>query len=423
MPNKAIIRLSGVARNPANGFPARLLGQSFDQMILQRQWAQEELEARVQDRTAELVEVNEVMDLVDEVARIVTSTLNIGEVYEKFTQELKKLVNFDRASINVIDQEAGTATLKFLFGPARAGHAVGTVSSLQDSENQTVLETGQTLLREDAAVVQYAADLGHANNGLRAAVRVPLISNGKIFGTISLRSREVDVYGPREQAILERLAEQIAPAIENSQLYGQLQASMEEMALADEVARIVTSTLDIGEVYEKFALEVKKLVDFDVMNINLIDREAADFTTRYLVGGGPARAPTWRYQTPGGHPDPTCYRNRSDPGAVRHGRKPAFPKRAGRCQSRVAFQHRTALDLQRGSLRNPQFEKSSAQHIWSRRAGYSRAAGRPNRSGLAKRPAVRGNPDGKGTHCCHPGPAGSGIRNRRRRHCCCRFFR
>ena len=86
-------------------------------MILQRQWAQEELEARVQDRTAELVEVNEVMDLVDEVARIVTSTLNIGEVYEKFTQELKKLVNFDRASINVIDQEAGTATLKFLFGP------------------------------------------------------------------------------------------------------------------------------------------------------------------------------------------------------------------------------------------------------------------------------------------------------------------
>ena len=141
------------------------------------------------------------------------------------------------------------------------------------------------MLREYAAVVQYAANLGHANNGLRAAVRVPLISNGKIFGTISLRSREVDVYGPREQAILERLAEQIAPAIENSQLYGQLQASMEEMALADEVARIVTSTLDIGEVYEKFALEVKKLVDFDVMNINLIDREAADFTTRYLVGG------------------------------------------------------------------------------------------------------------------------------------------
>ena len=29
MPNKAIIRLSGVARNPANGFPARLLGTPF----------------------------------------------------------------------------------------------------------------------------------------------------------------------------------------------------------------------------------------------------------------------------------------------------------------------------------------------------------------------------------------------------------
>jgi len=37
------------------------------------------------------------------------------------------------------------------------------------------------------------------------------------------------------------------------------------------VARIITSTLNIDEVYEKFALEVKKLVDFDRMNVNLID--------------------------------------------------------------------------------------------------------------------------------------------------------
>ena len=30
MPHKTIIRLSGVARNPANGFPARLLGHLID---------------------------------------------------------------------------------------------------------------------------------------------------------------------------------------------------------------------------------------------------------------------------------------------------------------------------------------------------------------------------------------------------------
>ena len=35
---------------------------------------------------------------------------------------------------------------------------------------------------------------------------------------------------------------------------------MAEMAVADEVARILTATLDIAEAYEKFAQEMKKLV-------------------------------------------------------------------------------------------------------------------------------------------------------------------
>ena len=70
------------------------------------------------------------MDLTDEVARIVTSALNIDEVFESFALEMKKLVDFDRASINVIDQDAGTVTLKCLIGPAREGRSVGTVSSI-----------------------------------------------------------------------------------------------------------------------------------------------------------------------------------------------------------------------------------------------------------------------------------------------------
>ena len=43
---------------------------------------------------------------------------------------------------------------------------------------------------------------------------------------------------------------------------------------ADEVARIVTSTLDIEQVFEKFSAEVKKLVDFDRMVVHEIDTEA-----------------------------------------------------------------------------------------------------------------------------------------------------
>jgi hypothetical protein len=68
-----------------------------------------------------------------------------------------------------------------------------------------------------------------------------------------------------------------ARTAEITQLYRERELVAEEKAVADEVARIAASTLDIDQVYQKFAAEVKKLVDFDRISINLIDHAACTF--------------------------------------------------------------------------------------------------------------------------------------------------
>ena len=40
------------------------------------------------------------IEVIGEVAKIITSNLDIGQVYERLTEEIKKLVDFDRTSIN-----------------------------------------------------------------------------------------------------------------------------------------------------------------------------------------------------------------------------------------------------------------------------------------------------------------------------------
>jgi GAF domain-containing protein len=65
--------------------------------------------------------------------------------------------------------------------------------------------------------------------GLRSSIMLHLKSRGRIIGTLSLRSRKVGAYGPREQAILEWLADLITPAIENSELYAQTKRAEEEL--------------------------------------------------------------------------------------------------------------------------------------------------------------------------------------------------
>ena len=216
-----------------------ILGQSFNEMIAQRQQAYEELEIRVRERTAELSQVNEVMGLADEVGRIVTSTLNIDEVFERFAFEVKKLVDYDRMNINLIDHEAGTFRVKYLVGEDLPGRHPGRARPLAGTRIQHILETGRTLVRADISEASgFPGDLVDAEAGLRSAIMVPLVSKGQIVSTLGLRSLSTATYGPREQAILERLANQIAPALENARLHEERVRAEEQLSHAQKMESV-----------------------------------------------------------------------------------------------------------------------------------------------------------------------------------------
>ena len=92
-----------------------------------------------------------------------------------------------------------------------------------------------------------------------------------------MRANRPGAFGPREQGIIARLANQIAPAVENAmlleqmleaqqtqrRLFEELTARNEEMALVDRIAGIIASSTNIDDVYSYFFDELKKLVDFD----------------------------------------------------------------------------------------------------------------------------------------------------------------
>ena len=46
-----------------------------------------------------------------------------------------------------------------------------------------------------------------------------MLNKNEVVGTFTLWSTELNAYGPREQRIVERLVDQIEPAIENARLY------------------------------------------------------------------------------------------------------------------------------------------------------------------------------------------------------------
>ena len=175
------------------------------------------LSAEIEQRAKEI-------EVTSEVAQVITSTLDVNHVYEQFAAEVKKLVDFDRVDICVIDSEKGVITVKYLLGPTQPGRRGGDTKLLEGTETQQVMATAQTLIREDiASDPSFPVDQDLLKIGMRSSIIVPLISKDCVIASLSLRSRRLGDYGVREQVILERLASQIAPAVENSYLFKEVQ--------------------------------------------------------------------------------------------------------------------------------------------------------------------------------------------------------
>ena len=220
-----------------------VLTLAFNQMTGQLQEAHDDLDQRVEERTEELRRIQEAerrlaeeTTLLSQVGQIVSSTLDIDEVYERFAAQMKKLVDFDRLAINIVDQDAGVFVFRYASGLVQPGRQVPDVVALPNTQTEHVIATGQALIRGDiVSDRQFARDSLSVELGFRSTIMVPLFHKGRILGTLSLRSLRVNAYGSREQSILERLSDYIAPAIENSELY--FQKTKAEEALRDSEER------------------------------------------------------------------------------------------------------------------------------------------------------------------------------------------
>lgn len=58
----------------------------------------------------------------------------------------------------------------------------------------------------------------------------------------------------------------------------------EEKTIMAEIGRIISSSLEINEVYERFAEEVKKLISFDRVAINIVNIKEGMITDIYVTG-------------------------------------------------------------------------------------------------------------------------------------------
>ena len=204
--------------------------------ITERKRAEEALK-KSEENARQLAQENAIMA---EIGRIISSTLNIDEVYESFAEEVRKLISFDRIVINIIDTEKDTVKNVYIAGEEVQDRNVEEIYPLEGSGNAEMVRTKSTLLIQTEDFSEYKDRfpmlLSTFQAGFRSIMNVPLFSKGEIIGGLLLRSRKPYAYTDKDVRLAERIGSQIAGAIANAQLYTErIQAEEERAALEEQL--------------------------------------------------------------------------------------------------------------------------------------------------------------------------------------------
>lgn len=237
-----------------------------------------------------------------EIGRVISSSPDIQEVYEGFAEQVRNIIPFERLVINSVDLEAGTVTTLYQSGADIPEWAPGMVRALANSPTERVAKNARGLIftpdSPESVEEAFANQSPVMVRGMKWLVAVPLISRNEVIGTLHFRSSDPEAYSESCLEIAERIASQIAGAVANSLLYAkqmETQAALEdtlnfeqrlvqEQSLFAEIGRIISSSMDINEVYEDFANQVQHLITFDRISLALLNRENDTLVNAYVLG-------------------------------------------------------------------------------------------------------------------------------------------
>lgn len=205
-----------------------ILANSFNQMTVQIQELVEGLEARVADRTQELEKRAVQLQAAAEVGKAVASTRDLDELLQQVTNLISERFDYYHVGIFLLDSTGENAVL-------RASNSIGGRRMMERGHALAVGQKGivgyVTGNREPRIAMDVGQDAVFFDNpdlpATRSEMALPLIAGGKLLGALDVQSTMEAAFTQDDIATLQVLADQVAIAIENANLFAETQNALE----------------------------------------------------------------------------------------------------------------------------------------------------------------------------------------------------
>ena len=172
--------------------------------------------------------------LLAHIGRIITSSADIDEIYDRFAEAVTSAIPADRLSIVVVDNDDWQHKARYYAGIDVPLATLDVWRPLDGQVIESVVRSQQPQIVNERNVAAILALSPRLQDGVAAGLRtwmdVPVILEQTVVAVMRFMSRTPNAYDARSQAIAVLIAAQIAGPVANAQSVESLLATQDELA-------------------------------------------------------------------------------------------------------------------------------------------------------------------------------------------------
>jgi phosphoserine phosphatase RsbU/P len=217
--------------------------------------------------------------LLLEVADVVNTTLDLDTTLRRVAELVRKVIDYEIFGILLLNEK--TQELYFRFS---VGHSSEVAERIRVKVGEGV--TGVAAQRAEAVLVaDVAKDPRYisAVPNVRSELAVPLIVKNRVIGVIDIESPQPDHFTEEHKRLLTLIASRMAVGIENARLYTRMTRQTKTLQLLNEIARELTSILNLDELLKRVGELLSQLIDFQMFSILLLDPAGEKLQHRFSL--------------------------------------------------------------------------------------------------------------------------------------------
>jgi PAS domain S-box-containing protein len=214
-------------------------------------------------------------------------SLDLDQICDRVLKIVSEVLDFDNCAIMLLNDETNELNISAQMGyPADVG---GITIPLAGDKGLTaeVARTGRPIYVPDVTRDgRYVQGIPEA----RSELAVPLAVKNRVIGVLNVESAEVDAFGEQDMQLLGTLGYHTSIAIQTSSLFEKVTQKALELSAVIEIAKALTSSVDIEVLKPTVLDELKKAIPYDLGVLYLYDKKEKRLVMGAQKGFSPEEA-------------------------------------------------------------------------------------------------------------------------------------